>query len=51
MKPFLSIIIPVYNAENYLNECIEALLNQKFKDCEFIFINDGSTDKSINIIK
>lgn len=51
MEPFLSIIIPVYNAEKYLNECIEALLNQRFKDCEFIFINDGSTDNSINIIK
>ena len=51
MEPFLSVIIPVYNAEKYLNECIEALLNQKFKDCEFIFINDGSTDNSINIIK
>lgn len=46
----MSIIIPVYNAEEYLEECIQSLLNQSFHDCEFIFINDGSTDNSKNII-
>lgn len=47
----VSIIIPVYNAEEYLSECIESLLNQTLKECEFIFINDGSKDKSEKIIR
>lgn len=47
----VSVIIPVYNSENYLEECIQSLLNQILKECEFIFINDGSTDNSYNILK
>ncbi|MDQ0256577.1 glycosyltransferase involved in cell wall biosynthesis [Evansella vedderi] len=47
----VSVIIPVYNAEQYIAECIESLLSQTLKECEFIFINDGSTDKSREIIK
>ena len=51
MKAKISIIIPVYNSEKYLEECIISLLNQTLKECEFIFINDGSTDNSYNICK
>ena len=51
MKPKVSIIIPVYNAEKYIEQCIESLLNQTLKDCEFIFINDGSKDNSKKIIE
>ena len=47
----VSIIIPVYNAESYLSECIESLLNQTLKECEFIFVNDGSSDRSREIIE
>jgi glycosyltransferase involved in cell wall biosynthesis len=47
----VSVIIPVYNAEKYLIECIESLLNQTLKKCEFIFVNDGSTDLSSTIIE
>ena len=47
----ISIIIPVYNAANHLDECINSLLKQSFKDCEFIFVNDGSTDDSKTIIE
>ncbi|MBC5630269.1 glycosyltransferase family 2 protein [Clostridium sp. NSJ-6] len=47
----VSVIIPVYNCEKYIRECIESLINQNLKECEFIFINDGSTDKSEEIIK
>lgn len=47
----VSIIIPVYNAEKYIQECIQSLLNQKIKECEFIFIDDGSTDKSREMIE
>lgn len=47
----VSIIIPVYNAEKYIPECMESLLNQTLKECEFIFINDGSNDGSEQIIR
>lgn len=42
----LSIIVPVYNVEKYLKECIDSILNQKFQDFELILVNDGSTDLS-----
>jgi glycosyltransferase involved in cell wall biosynthesis len=41
----------VYNDESHLNQCVESILNQTFKDFEFIIVNDGSTDGSLNIIK
>ena len=47
----ISIIIPVYNTEQYLEQCIDSILNQTLKDIEIILINDGSTDKSYNILK
>ena len=47
--PLISIIVPVYNVENYLKRCIESILNQTFWDFELILVNDGSTDKSGNI--
>lgn len=45
-KPFLSIIVPVYNVEQYLEKCICSILGQSFGDFELILINDGSIDKS-----
>ncbi len=47
----VSIIVPVYNTEKYLEEAVESLLNQKYKDIEIILINDGSTDKSLDVCK
>ena len=45
----LSIVVPVYNAERYLEDCILSILNQSYKNIEIILINDGSTDNSENI--
>ncbi|SKC18975.1 glycosyltransferase [Dyadobacter psychrophilus] len=44
--PFLSIIVPVYNKEDYIESSIESILNQTFSDFELILVNDGSTDQS-----
>ncbi len=49
MQPTLSIIIPVFQAEQYLKPCINSVLKQTFTDFELILINDGSTDKSRDI--
>lgn len=46
-----SIIIPIYNVEKYLERCIKSIINQTYKDFEAIFINDGSTDSSITVLK
>lgn len=47
--PFLSIIVPVYNSERYLTECIESILHQCYKDYELILVDDGSIDSSLRI--
>ena len=49
--PKFSIIIPVYNVEEYLEECLESIINQSFKDFEVICVNDGSTDNSLEILQ
>lgn len=46
MNPLISVIVPVYNVEKYLNRCIDSILNQTFKQTEIILIDDGSTDNS-----
>lgn len=47
--PLFSIIVPVYNTEQYLNRCFDSILNQKFSDFELILVDDGSTDNSAKI--
>ena len=49
--PKISVIIPIYNVEKYLKECLDSVLNQTLKDIEIICINDGSNDKSGLIIE
>ena len=46
MAPLVSVIVPVYNVENYLTRCIDSILSQSFSDFELILIDDGSTDQS-----
>lgn len=51
MKPILTIIVPVYNVEKYLSECLESLINQTLRNIEIILVDDASTDRSREIIK
>ncbi|GAW90347.1 glycosyl transferase, group 2 family protein [Flavobacterium psychrophilum] len=48
--PFFSIIIPLYNKENYIEYTLKSVLNQSFIDFEIIIVNDGSTDNSEQIV-
>ena len=50
-RPLVSVVMPVYNAEKYLWEAIESILDQSFTDFEFIIIDDGSTDRCWGIIQ
>ena len=47
----LSVVIPVYNGEQYIERCLNSLINQTYKNLEIIVVDDGSKDKSIDIIK
>lgn len=49
MRPMVSIIVPIYNAENYLRRCVDSILNQEYTDFELLLVNDGSTDASGDI--
>ena len=49
MRPMVSIIVPVYNAERYLRRCVDSILNQEYTDFEMFLVNDGSTDSSGDI--
>lgn len=51
MNDLISIIIPVYQAEKYLKQCLNSVINQNYQNLEIIIIDDGSTDKSLSIIK
>ncbi|WP_020405752.1 glycosyltransferase family 2 protein [Hahella ganghwensis] len=51
MTQKISVVMPVYNGENFLNDAIESILNQTFTEFEFIIVNDGSIDRSLEIIE
>ena len=44
MKPTVSVIVPVFNGEKYLERCVDSILNQEYEDLELILVDDGSTD-------
>jgi glycosyltransferase involved in cell wall biosynthesis len=47
----VSVIVPMYNVENYIKECLDSLVNQTLKDMEVIVVNDGSTDGGVEIVE
>jgi glycosyltransferase involved in cell wall biosynthesis len=51
IKNLATVLMPTYNAEKYLRESIESILNQNYQDFQFLIINDGSTDRSLEIIQ
>ncbi len=51
INPVVSVILPVYNGDKYLNDAVDSILNQSFKDFELIIIDDGSSDNSLSIAK
>lgn len=51
ISPKISVIVPIFNVEEYLRECLDSLVNQTFQDIEVIMVNDGSTDNSAQIME
>lgn len=50
-NPKVAIIVPIYNVENYLNRCLDSLINQTYSNLLFVLVNDGSSDRSVEIAK
>lgn len=51
IKKLVSVVIPIYNVEEYLERCLDSIINQTYKNIEIILVNDGSTDNSYEICK
>lgn len=50
-EELISVVVPIYNTEKYLRECLDSIVNQTYKNLEILLINDGSTDSSLDICK
>ena len=50
-NPKVSIVVPIYNVEKYLRQCLDSIVNQTLKDIEIICVDDGSKDSSPEIIE
>lgn len=46
MNELITIVVPVYNVENYLDKCVDSIVNQTYTNLEIILVDDGSTDSS-----
>ncbi|MCL1897059.1 MAG: glycosyltransferase, partial [Clostridiales bacterium] len=51
MQPLVSVVVPVYNVEKYLRQCLDSVVNQTLRDIEIICVNDGSTDDGGTILE
>ena len=49
--PKISVIVPVYNVEKYLEKCLNSIISQTFSDIEIICVNDGSSDESLSVLQ
>ncbi len=50
-RPLISIVVPVYNVEKYLAHCLDSLVNQTMREIEIVCVNDGSKDRSLEILQ
>lgn len=50
-KPLVSVLMPVYNCENYVEDALKSIINQSYKNIEIIVVDDGSTDNTNRILK
>lgn len=50
-SPMVSVIIPAYNAEKFIDRCLQSVINQTYRDLQIIIVNDGSTDNTLSILK
>ena len=50
-NPLIGVVVPIYNVEKYLKECLDSIINQTYKNLKILLINDGSTDNSLDIAK
>ena len=50
-KKLVSVIVPVYNVEKYIRQCLESVINQTLKDIEIIIVNDGTKDSSMKVVE
>ncbi len=50
-KPIVSILVPVYGVEQYIEECVRSLLEQSYEECRYIFVDDASQDRSIELLR